>query len=129
MKQEQNTRFECGSLLVSRVANIPAVVLNKSETTQGTSLTTGVSVSTNAGFIYTFTTGTLATLGNVSFQVSAPFVSANSLVNVGINNHGGNGVPQVYVNNVTQGNFSIRVRNLDATNALTGSLKLTYNVQ
>ena len=129
MGQQENVRIECGSLLVSRNMNVAGVVLSKSTSTQATSLTSGVSVSTNAGFIYTFTTGTLATLGSTSFTVSNPSVTANSLISLNLNGHGGNGVPQVSAINVTQGSFGVRIRNLDATNTMTGSLKLGYNIQ
>lgn len=129
MRQQENIRIECGSLLVSRNMNAAGVVLSKSTSTQATSLTTGISVSTNAGFIYTFTTGTLATLGSTSFTVSNPSITENSLIALNLNGHGGNGVPQVSAINVTQGSFGVRIRNLDATNAMSGSLKLGYNIQ
>lgn len=121
-------RVNASSLTSRNVATFNQVRLTRSEASQGTSVTSGVTLNSPSGFVYTFTTGTLATSGSASFTVSNSFVRADSIVLGDIVHYPGNGNPSARVNNVTQGSFAFALRNLDETNAVAGSIKLAYTV-
>lgn len=116
------------SLVVKNNTVLDDISLTKSTITQGTSTTTGVSINSPAGFIYTFTTGTIATSGSAAFTVTNSVVSAESIVFTSIANYTGSATPQARITSVTQGSFGIKITNLDATNAIAGSLKLAYTI-
>lgn len=122
------SRQNFGSLIVNNTTTLNNVRLNRSSASQGTSITSGVTINTPAGFIFTHTTGTLATGGNVTFTVTNTSVRTDSIILSNIVNHGGNGIPRARVSAVTEGSFGIVLRNLDLTNAMTGSVKLAYTV-
>lgn len=128
MSQSRNITQSLGGLRVNNTTTLNNVRLNRSNASQGTSLTSGVTINSPAGFIFTHTTGTLATGGISSFTVTNTAVRADSIVLSDIVNHAGNGIPVAQVNSVTEGSFGIALRNIDATNTLTGSVKLAFSV-
>jgi hypothetical protein len=92
--------------------------------TQLTSITSGVSLLTQAGLITTVT-ATLATQGSASFAVTNPVVSASTVVLANMSNYTGTGLPIVRVTNTTTGSFTLTVNNLDATSALNAPIKIS----
>jgi len=128
MPQSLYTTLKVGSLKVANTATLNNVRLTRSSASQGTSLTSGVTLNSPAGFIYTFTTGTLATAGTASFTVTNSSVLADSIVFGNIQNYNGTGLPVSRVTNVTEGSFSVKLTNADLTNGVSGSLKFGFGV-
>ncbi len=128
MSQSQRTRKAFGSVNVVNTATLNNVRLTRSSVSQGTSLTSGVTINSPAGFIFTLTTGTLATGASASFTVTNSAVRADSIVLGDIIQYGGAGIPTARIDSVTQGSFAMNVRNLDLTNSVAGSIKLAYTV-
>lgn len=128
MSQSRNVTQTVGGIRVNNIATLNNVRLTRSSVSQGTSLTSGVTIYSPAGFIFTLTTGTLATGGSSSFTVSNNAVRADSIILSNIVHHGGNGIPVARINNVTEGSFGVSLRNIDLTNAMTGSVKLAFSV-
>jgi hypothetical protein len=128
MSQSRNTTQTVAGIRVGNTATLNNVRLNRSSVSQGSSMTSGVTINTPAGFIFTHTTGTLATGGSVVFAVTNTAVRSDSIVLSDIVNHGGAGIPIVRVSAVTEGSFNVSVRNIDLTNALTGSVRLAYTI-
>lgn len=128
MSQSRNSTQIVGGIRVSNTATLNNVRLNRSTVSQGSSMTTGVTINTPAGFIFTHTTGTLSTGGSVSFAVTNTAVRADSIVLSNIVNHGGNGIPLARVSGVTEGSFNVSLRNIDLTNAMSGSVRLAFSV-
>jgi hypothetical protein len=116
------------SLVVNNSTTLDDIRLTRTSISQGTSTTTGVTINSPAGFIYTFTTGTIATSGSASFNVSNSLVAADSIITTSIANYTGSAIPTSTVTSITQGSFDIKINNLDATNTLDGSLKLAYTL-
>lgn len=104
----------------------------KTNVTQITSTTTGVTDNTQAGIITTFTQ-TLAASSALTFTVTNSTVTTASVILVKVNNYAGayatNGFPIAQVNNVTSGSFDIVISNTHATNALSGVLKIGFMVE
>lgn len=69
----------------------------------------------------------LAPGGNISYSVYNTCVSSKSIINLTVNKYGGNGLPYVYVNNVSDGSFTVIINNL-GTQSLTGQLILGFSV-
>lgn len=92
--------------------------------TQLTSITSGVSLLTQAGVITTVS-ATLATQGTASFAVTNPVVNANTVVLANMSRYTGTGLPLVRVTNTTTGSFTLTVNNLDATAALNAPIKIS----
>lgn len=128
MSQSAKTSKNVGSIRVQNTATFNNVRLTRASVTQGTSITSGVTNDSPAGFIFTFTTGSIATSGTSSFTVTSSAVQADSIVFANLVNYLGAGIPVTRVNTITQGSFGITLRNLDATNAISGSMKLAYSV-
>lgn len=128
MSQAFRTTKRAGNLEVRNTATLNNIRLTRTSVSQGTAITSGVTIDSPAGFIFTLTTGTLATGGSASFAVSNTAVSADSLILANIVNHGGNGIPLIRVNNVTEGSFNLSVRNIDLVNPMTGSLRVGFSV-
>lgn len=121
-----NHRF--AALTVNRKATINELSISKSSITQGTAITSGVTINTPAGFISTVSS-TLVTHGSVSFAVTNGYVDASSLVLANVVNYAGtNGTPSVIVEDVTQGSFNITLRNSHVNNPLNGVVKIGYTV-
>ena len=92
--------------------------------TQLTSITSGVSLLTQAGVITTVS-ATLATQGSASFTVTNPVVSASTVVLANMSRYTGTGLPLVSVTNTTTGSFTLTVNNLHTTSALNAPIKIS----
>lgn len=121
-------KLSVGVLTITGSSTLNDISLTKSTITQGSSVTTGVSLDSPAGFIYTFTTGTIATSGSNSFTVTNSFVNTNSIVTPSIINYTGVGIPVIRTTSVTSGSFGVKIDNLDATNAVAGSIKVGFTI-
>lgn len=120
------------NLLKSPTCCVKYVNLSKANYTQVTSLTTTVATTTPAGEITAF--GTLTTgigLAEAGFNVTNPFVTADSIVIANVTDYSGtvgtNGLPQVIVDNITAGQFQLVICNGGA-NALNGTVRIGYTI-
>lgn len=100
--------------------------------TQLTSITTGVTLNAKKGLITTFTPST-AGLAATTFTVTNNFASATANIEAYVSNYGGtvvtNGLPYVFVKNKTSTGFDIIVYNAHATNALSTSLVIGFEIK
>ncbi len=114
------------NLTVSHKVNAAEFDITKTTITQGTSLTAGCSIDTSSGIIITHTSGSLATLGSVSFSVTNALVQPDSIVLSSIVSAPTGGFPVLSTNSVTTGSFSVNLRNADAVLPISGRLQLAY---
>lgn len=124
-----NKRF--GSIK-SDVLNTEQISIEKSNVTQLTAITSGVTCAGNAGIISTVSS-TLAAGSSTSFTVTNPRARASSLVLANIVGYTGNaGHPLVRVSSVTSGSYSLTLTNMfDAAtsgSALNGVVRIGYAV-
>jgi len=100
--------------------------------TQLTSITTGVTLNAKKGLITTFTPST-AGLAATTFTVTNSFASATANIEAYVTNYGGtvvtNGLPYVFVKNKTATGFDVIVYNAHATNALSTSLVIGFEIK
>ncbi len=120
--------FKCSSLVSSRNATLNTVFLTKATAAQASSVTTGVTLNSPSGFISTFSAGSIATSGSVSFTVSNSYAHPTSLILTSVNGYSGSGIPLPDVTSVTEGSFVVNVKNLDATNAISTAVKVGYTI-
>lgn len=128
MPQSSKTSHHFGSIEVANITNINNFRMNRSTVSQGTSITTGVTINAPAGFIFTFTSGSIATAGNTTFNVANSAVRSDSVVLGNIVDGGITGMPIMNINSITQGSFDVVLKNADLTNPIDGSLKLSYSI-
>jgi hypothetical protein len=119
-----------GSTTINGTMNLNEVRLNRSSITQGSSLTTAVTLNSPAGFISTYSAGTLLTTnGSASFTVNNSYVSSDSIILSNIVNFSGGGAPSVRVGSVADGSFSVVLRNGDWITPLSGgSVKIGFSI-
>lgn len=107
------------------------LIVSKSNVTQATSITTGVTVNAHAGIITTVSS-TLAAEATAEFTVTNSKVLAGSAVLVSIVDYSGtygtNGIPVVSVDSIAAGSFKIDLSNVHGTNALAGVVKISFLV-
>ncbi|NBO99346.1 MAG: hypothetical protein EBU90_04360 [Proteobacteria bacterium] len=116
------------SIIQSDFVSANEISLRKATVTQTTAITSGVTLNSPAGVITTVSS-TLATNGNTSFSVGNSFVKADSLVLGNIVNYAGSqGAPFTRVQGVTNGSFSVAIRNVDNVNPLNGAIKFGYSI-
>jgi hypothetical protein len=100
--------------------------------TQTGSITTGVTINSNAGVITTVS-ATTAGGAKSTFTVTNSSVEAGSIVIAGVQNYAGtygtNGIPVVTVNNVVAGAFDVNIVNVHDSNALAGVLQIGFSVR
>jgi len=122
------TDKDFNSLNVRGPSRFESVHLEKGTVTQGTNISTAVTLNKPAGVITTVSS-TLAANTNASFTVNNSAVSADSVVLGNIVNYSGSqGAPFARVQNVTQGSFAVSLRNADDVNALNGVVKFAFSV-
>jgi hypothetical protein len=94
--------------------------------TQGTSITTGVTVNALNGVITTVSS-TLAADGKVSFVVTNPNVLAGSKILVSLEyDESATGIPVVGVADIAAGSFKVVLSNAAGTDALNNVVKVHY---
>ena len=127
----QEITFE-GTSGTTWVTNIGSSQATGNIVTQGTNITTGVTVNATRGIITTFSASTAA-LGACTFTVTNNKCTAASNVRVWIVDYAGtiltNGVPILMgTDNHTATGFDIIYVNTHATNALSGAIKIGFEV-
>lgn len=99
--------------------------------TQLTSITTGVTLNTASGIITTVSATTAHDAAS-TFTVTNSFATATSNIRAYIVDYAGtfatNGLPSVAVDNRTAGTFDIVIMNNAAANALSGVLKIGFEI-
>jgi hypothetical protein len=99
--------------------------------TQGTGVTTGVTANTPKGIITTFSQSAAAGVSS-TFTVTCSAAAAASNIRAYVIDYAGifttNGLPVVSVDNRTAGSFDIVVSNAHGANALSGALKIGFEI-
>jgi hypothetical protein len=110
--------------------NVNNIISNIDYTEQSTSITENVTQNNSKAFNHVLTyTATTTTQGNSVFNVFNDNVISLSLINISINKYTGNqGLPSVYISNITNGNFSVNISNHSITESLNGQLKIAYSI-
>lgn len=106
------------------------VAFQRDLVTQDSSITTGVTVQEISGVITTVSS-TLGAVTAATFTVSCDKVlDENQVILANIIDYSGtfntNGRPEMWINNVTTGNFDIILFNSHPTNNLSGAIKIAY---
>lgn len=96
--------------------------------TQGTSITTGVTLDRPCGTITTFAASAAAGAEDGPFTVTNATVAATDTVVVAIKSYAGTGTPQVYVSAVAAGSFAITITNLNGATALNAAIVINFAV-
>lgn len=101
-------------------------IRDKSSVTQLTSITTGVTLTSQCGVIVTRSAPTGA-------QSTQSFTAINSGINVDsivlsniVGYDGSTGLPQVYIDDITAGSFKVIIQNNSTSASLNGALKIGY---
>ena len=131
MAESGNISYTLGALTVKGTSNLNSIRLtSKSSITQGTSLTTAVTLDSPCGFVTTLNTSgaLLTTLGSAVFTVNNAHVRSDSIVHSNIVDFSGAGVPNIRVGSVADGSFLIVLRNVDWINPLTGTIKIGFSI-
>jgi len=118
------------SFIQSDFVSANEISIRKATVTQATAITSGVTLNSPAGVITTFSSANLlSTNGNASFSVNNSFVNSDSLVLGNIVNYAGStGAPVARVQGVTNGSFSVVIRNVDDVYPLNGAIKFGYSI-
>lgn len=132
MAESGNISYTLGALTVKGPSNLNSIRLtSKSSITQGTSLTTAVTLDSPCGFVTTmnYTAGPiLTTLGSAAFTVNNVHVRSDSIVHSNIVDFNGAGIPNMRIGSIVNGSFSINLRNVDWINPLTGTIKIGFSI-
>lgn len=109
-----------------------AMNLGGGTVSQATNVNTDVTVNAASGVITTQSASTAAQAYEAGFTVTNSTVAAASVVLARIADYSGtlstNGIPDVKVDTIASGSFHIRVGNIHATNALSGTMKIHFIV-
>ena len=126
--QSSKSNKHFGSLIIDGKSTLNEVLINKTSITQGTSITTGVTIDSPCGYVQTVST-TLVTQGQASFTVSNAYVDPSSIVIGNIINYSGNqGSPVAIIDNITNEAFSVIITNTANTGALNGNIRIGFLV-
>lgn len=109
-----------------------SVNLARSTVSQATNINTAVTCSGASGVITTQSATTAAVTAESGFVVTNTACHANSVVIARVVAYAGtlmtNGIPDVHVSAVSAGSFTLKVMNLHATNALSGTMTIHFHV-
>lgn len=120
MSQSSKISYDFGSI------NIDKINIDKVNITQGTSITTAVTATSQCGIITTVSATTAADSA-IQFTVNHDDVTVNSVVLANIMNYAGSaGLPSLYVDAVTTGSFVVTIQNHHPSDALNGAVKVAY---
>lgn len=104
------------------------VTLTKGVATQGTSLTTAVTLNQPGGEITTFSLASLTADTSATFTVNNSYVKADSIILANINDWTGTlGFPAMLVDDVVAGSFKVTVRNVGTVTA-DGTINIGFAV-
>jgi hypothetical protein len=126
--QSSKANKQFGSLIVNGKSTLNEISINKTSITQGTSITTGVTIASPCGYVQTVIT-TLATQGQASFTVSNAYVDPSSIVLGNIINYGGtSGSPVAIIDDIRDEAFSINITNVADSGPLNGTIRIGFLV-
>jgi hypothetical protein len=101
-------------------------IRNKSSVTQGTSITTGVTLNSQCGSIRTVSAATGAQSVQ-SFTVTNSNITIDSVILANIVGYtGSTGLPHVYIDDITSGSFKTVIQNCSTSASLNGALNIGY---
>ena len=99
----------------------------KTQVTQGSYFTSGITINSPTGTFIT-TTANTATLGSTSIAVSYANLTPTSVILTSINGYSGNGFPSVRSTSVTKGSFNLVVSNYHTTAPLSAPITVGYSI-
>ena len=129
-----NQGFEVGALIANNIVQSPLlsvdkINVNSSIVTQGSNISTAVTLSSTYGSGIIVTKNATATTGaNNVFTANHSAVSENSIILTNILGYSGAGTPHVRLNDVTTGSFNVIIANSNYGAALNNSLKIGYTI-
>lgn len=101
-------------------------IRDKSSVTQGTSITTGVTLNSQCGSIRTVSAATGAQ-SIQSFVVTNSHITIDSVILANIVGYAGStGLPHVYIDDITSGSFKTIIQNCSTSASLNGALNIGY---
>ena len=101
-------------------------IRDKSSVTQGTAITTGVTLNSQCGAIRTVSAGTGPQTAQ-SFTVTNSQINVDSIVLANIIGYtGSTGLPHVYIDDIAAGSFKAIVQNCSTSASLNGALNIGY---
>lgn len=100
----------------------------KGSVTQGTSITTGVTLNADAGTITTVSATIAADDSSASFTLTNSFITSESNIQLTCGTSG-NGIPHAQVTSQTAGSAVIRLYNVHRTAALNSTVKIFFTIQ
>jgi predicted lipoprotein len=102
------------------------ILRDKSSITQGTAITSGVTLNSQCGAIRTVSAATGAQSAQ-SFTVTNSDITVDSIVLANIIGYtGSTGLPHVYVDDITSGSFKTVIQNCSTSASLNGALNIGY---
>ena len=120
MSQLSKQKLDIGSILTNDINLITTTV------TQGTSITTGVTLRSPGGIIST-QSASAGTHGTHTFTASHPSVTVDKIVLSNIIGYTGTGSPSVRLQ-TTQGSFNVTITNNHINNSLNAPLRIAYTI-
>ena len=129
-----NQKVEVGALIANNIVQSPLLSVDKinansSIVTQGSNISTAVTLSPTYGSGIIITQNATATTGaNHTFTANHSAVSENSVILTNILGYAGTGTPHVRLNAVTTGSFNVVIANSNYGAALNNSLKIGYTI-
>jgi hypothetical protein len=102
--------YHFGTVTTDSVTTDSLQILGKGSVTQGTSMTTGVTLPAPLGVIRTVSS-TLATNANISFTASHLSINMDSIIFASITGYTGQGQPSIRVSSQTEGSCVITLEN------------------
>lgn len=110
------------------IKNVVAYLESTANVTQATSISTRVTANAQNGVITTVSS-TLAAQSDAEFWVRNNKCSANSQVKVcPVYNDTLSGYPYVFLSQISEDSFKVRIFNADTSDALNGVIRIVYEV-
>lgn len=106
----------------------PVVEETAGTVTQGTSITTGVTLDKRRGIITTVTAPAIAAAAEATFTVTNSFVGANSVIAIAVDDQFTDGLVIAAVTAIGSGSFDITLTNVSAAAVSAGTAKIRFIV-
>lgn len=121
MSKSSRTNQFAGSFSTETLA-----IRDKSSVTQGTAITSGVTLNSQCGSIRTVSAATGAQSVQ-SFIVTNSNITIDSVILANIIGYtGSTGLPHVYIDDITSGSFKTIIQNCSTSASLNGALNIGY---
>lgn len=114
-------------VLGGKIADMITAITEKGTVTQATSISTGVTLNAQSGVITTVSLTTAADTDCGTFTVTNSKCYSDSVVLVTIQNSGA-GAPIAQTVAVSNGSFSVKLRNVHSATALNSTLKVHFTI-